>query len=457
MPLRRHQQVGLCVAAVLLTAFAVLVTQTLVLGVGRGAADIGQVPDLRGSTDKQIASLQAWLRQYEHDPSRQREVARATVDLGSAYLQKARESGDPAYYPRAEAAFQQALAADPNDFRALAGLGALALSRHQFQQALSFGEQARAIAPESVAVLGVVADAQTELGQYDAAAATIQQMVDLRPDLASYARVSYARELHGYLPEAIEAMRRAAEAGPPGQEGTAWTRVQLGNLYFNTGNLTAAQEAYQQALHEVPDYLHALAGLARVEGARGHYQAAIELYRKATAAIPIPEYIIALGDVYQATEAHEQAEQQYALVDTIERLYAANGVDLDLEIALFDLDHDRRLPQALEQARMQAQRRPSIKAQDVLAWALYKNGDCQAAQQAMSQALRLGTKDALLFFHAGLIADCLGQRDQARSYLEQTLQLNPAFSPLYASRARETLARLGGSSAATNRSLGGAS
>jgi tetratricopeptide (TPR) repeat protein len=302
----------------------------------------------------------------------------------------------------------------------------------------------------------VIADAQTELGQYDAAVATIQKLVDLRPDLGSYSRVSYARELHGHLPEAIDAMKRAAEAGSPRQESTAWTRVQLGNLYFTTGDLTAAQVEYQRALAEVPGYLHALAGLGRVEAARGHYGPASELYKQATARQPLPEYVIALGDVYRAAGQAQEAERQYQLVGAMQRLFAANGVDLDLEIALFNLDHDRELERSLAQVRAQAGRRPSIKVQDALAWALYKNGECRPAQVAMAQALRLGTRDPLMLFHAAIIADCLGQREQARSYLEQVAALNPNFSLLYADRAREALARLGGGPTAASAARGAA-
>src|SRR5205085_2357239 len=145
---------------------------------------------------------------------------------------------------------------------------------------------------------GVVGVAQIELGKYDEAVSTFQKMVDLRPDLSSYSRVSYARELYGDVPGAIEAMQQAVSAGSPAAENTAWTRVQLGNLYFNSKQLDKAEAEYNNALHGYPDYLHALAGLAQVRAAQGNLDDAIRLYKQALAIVPLPQYLTALGDIY---------------------------------------------------------------------------------------------------------------------------------------------------------------
>ncbi len=443
MPLTGRQRLVITLGAVALATVVVVGAQraTEWLSPTASASSAEVAPDLRSSTDKQVAALQQYLAGQPNDAAR-------TVQLGDAYLQKARESGDPAYYPRAEAAFTRALELDPNSFQAMVGMGSLAMSRHQFEDGLAWGKKAHAIAPKSSAVLGLLADALTDMGQYDVAVETVQAMVDLRPDQASYARVSYARELHGYLPEAIESMQQAVQAGAPHTEATAWTRVQLGHLYFNSGDLTLAQTEYQRALQEAPDYLHALAGLARVEAARGHYEPSIELYRKATATVPLAEYVIALGDVYLAAGRPEQAEEQYRLVEVIQTLNVANGVNMDLELAMFNLDRDRDLARTLAQVQPIAQRQPSVKALDTLAWALYKNGDCQGAQKALDRALSVGTRDSLLLFHAGLAAECLGDTEVARAHLEQAMRQNPHFSLRYAETARQTLARLYASGAA---------
>ena len=182
--------------------------------------------------DARIRSLQDALREGD-----ERVKGTAATMLGHAYLQKARETGDPGFYPKAETLFQQALDADGDDVDALVGLGTLALARHQFAEALDWGEQARDGNPYHAPAYGVIGDAQIELGRYDDAVATVQAMVDLRPDLGSYSRVSYLRELMGDREGAIVAMEQAAVAGSGYAENVAWVHVQLGNLRFDGGVL----------------------------------------------------------------------------------------------------------------------------------------------------------------------------------------------------------------------------
>jgi len=217
-------------------------------------------------------------------------------------------------------------------------------------------------------------------------------------------------------------------------------RVQLGNLYFNRGDLAAAEHTYQQAVTQLPNDVHALAGLARVHAARGEYATAIQLYTDVTQRMPLPEYVIALGDVYAKQGDHQQAQHHYDLVTAIDTLSAANGVNTDLETALFFADHDIDLETSLGKARAAYAARPSIHAADVLAWTLYKTGSYTEAQQYATKALALGTRDPLTLFHAGMIAHALGQNEQARAYLQEALDRNPHFSLLHAERAAVTLA-----------------
>ena len=326
----------------------------------------------------------------------------------------------------------------------MVGLGTLALARHQFAEALDWGEQARALNPHHAAVYGVIGDAQIELGRYDDAVETVQAMVDLRPDLGSYSRVSYLRELMGDRDGAVAAMEQAATAGSGYAENVAWVHVQLGNLYFDGGDIDNAGHDYAAALAAVPGYAPALAGQARVAAARGDLDTAAALYDRAVRAIPLPEFVIGYGDVLSAAGRQDEANAQYALVAAIQQLYAANGVDTDLELALFTADHGRAedLPQAVQQARAQVNVRPSIVAWDVLAWTLYRSGDLDGAAEASKEALRLGTQNALMRFHAGMIAAARGETAQAIAFLESALELNPHFSVRFAPEARATLERL---------------
>ena len=387
------------------------------------------------STDKQIQSLQEQLRVYPND-------WQSFSQLGLVYLQKARETGDPTYYQKTEEALDHALSFQPDDYASISAKGALALARHDFSSALEWGEKARQINSSRTYAYGVIADAQIELGRYEEAISTLQTMVDLRPDMSSYSRISYTRELHGDIDGALEMMQRAVDSGTPNAESTAWVRTQLATLFFNTGDLHQAEVEYQRTLQDRPNYVYALAGLGRVRAAQGKMDEAIELLNQAVAIMPLPEFVITLGDLYQASDQQQAAERQYQLVATIEKLYRANGVDMDMEIALFHADHDQNLAETLALARKAYAKRPSIHGADALAWALYKTGDYEEAQTYSAEALKLGTKDPLKLFHAGMIALHLGEKSQARVYLEAALKCNPHFSIVYAEEASETLATL---------------
>ncbi len=431
--------------AVLAAALAVLVAV-----IARSAGPTGpQLPSdgetartVRGlgrrlTTDTTIETLQSYLSK---GPPR----ADLLAALGQAYLQKARESGNPAYYPKAEQVLRRALELAPEQAEALTGMGALALARHQFSEALDWGQRAVRANPHRAAGYGVVADALIELGRYEEAVAVVQAMVDTRPDQASYARVSYLRELYGDVEGAIEAMRRAVSAGAPTGEGTAYVQVQLGTLLFNVGRSDEAEREIQIALQRVPDYGRALAGLALVRAAQGDDAAAIALLAKAVETMPLPEYVITLGDLYTRVGRTEEAQRQYDLARALARLQQANGADLDVELALFEADHGIVDDGAVARVRAAYARRPSIHAADALAWTLYRAGRPAEAEPYAREALHLGTKDPLKLYHAAMIARALGQNAQARAWLAQALALNPHFSVLHAAEAQQALVALGG-------------
>jgi tetratricopeptide (TPR) repeat protein len=403
-----------------------IATQQLQAAAGRRPVD---------KTDQVIWDYQERVRQSPDD-------VQSYAVLGAAYVQKARDTGDPAYYGKAEAVFGQARRRDPENIEALIGAGTLANARHQFREALRIGEQARAINPTVPRIYGVIADAQIELGMYDEAIVTLQTMIDLRPDLSSYSRIAYARELHGDLQGAIEAMQQAVTAGGPATENSAWVRVQLGNLYFTQGDLARAEQEYQRTLVVLPDYVYAQAGIGRVRAAQGKLDEAIGFYQSAIGRMPLPEFVIALGEIQQAAGRDAEAARQYELVRAMQQLFNANGVDTDLELALFDADHGHDPAGTVALARAAYARRPSVKAADTLAWALFKAGQADEARRYADEALRLGTHDPLMLYHAGAIAEAQGDSAAARDFLTRALERNPDFSPLYAPQARQALASL---------------
>jgi tetratricopeptide (TPR) repeat protein len=384
---------------------------------------------LNASTASLVADLQSRLRANPKDEH-------SYTPLGLAYQQRARETGDPSWYSRSEGVLRRALAPDSKDYLAVGALGSLALSRHRFHDALALGEQARELNPYSARAFGVIGDANVELGRYAVAFKAFDRMNALRPSLSSYARVSYGRELIGHTAAAIRAMKLAVDAASGAAEPTAWTHVQLGKLYFGHGRIPEAEREYRFALRIFPGYAYGLDALAQAVAARGDYRSAIALERGAVDAIPLPQYVAALGDLYQATGRPVLAHRQYALIGAIERLLHTNGVKTDLEIALFQVDHGIALPHALARARVARADRPSIDGDDVLAWALARNGRCAEALPHSRAALRLGTQDALKFFHRGMIERCLGHAAEARTWLRRALALNAHFSLLWSAVAQ---------------------
>jgi tetratricopeptide (TPR) repeat protein len=369
---------------------------------------------------------------------------RAWASLGLAYLQQNRVTADPSFYLKAEDALARSLELNEADnFQGMLGMGALALARHDFAAGLEWGRRARDINPYNAQVRAVIGDALVELGRYEAAGRAFQTMIDLRPDLSSYARVSYFRELHGDVSGAIEAMASAVDTGGSGED-SAWAAYQLGELYFTTGRVAEAKREFTKGAWLAPDYFLPKVGLAKVAAARGHYRFATRLLSGVVERYPAPEYVILLGDVYQHAGRPAEAAAQYDLVRTIDKLYTASGVNTDLETALFDADHGVNLDDAVRRARAEYRHRRSIHVADALAWTLYAKGRYGRAKHFSRVSLRLGTRDARLLFHAGMIDFRLGRDAGARRHLSSALSVNPNFSFVHARVARRTLTHLGG-------------
>jgi tetratricopeptide (TPR) repeat protein len=427
---------------VLVAVAASAAAATMLGGAFRGSSSPGAlaaVPGTRllepgaGSTDTAalVAGLQQRLQASPHD-------AQGWALLGLAYQQRARETGDPTWYPRSERALRRAVRLAPENPAAVGGLGSLALARHRFREALALGRRALRLSPASARAYGVIGDARLELGHYEEAFGAFDTMARLKPSVGAYARVSYARELLGRPGGAIAAMRLPLEAAADQPEATAWTRVQLGKLYWAVGRVDTAAREYRAALAAFPGYPYAFAGLAQTEAARGRLGPAIALERRAVGAIPLPQFVSELGDLYAAAGRQAEARRQYALVRVIERLLIANGVRTDLEMALFEADHRFRPGQVVALARRARAARPSIDGDDTLAWALARTGRCAEALPWSQRALRLGTRDALKLFHRGMIERCLGRTDDGDAYLRRA-RAQPALLDALGAVARRAL------------------
>lgn len=436
----------LLVAVFLLVSVALVARPYIGSSDGNSAETAGAVipvvPQQPGD-DASIRKLQDLLKKHPDDFA-------AHINLANAYLQKARESGDPRLYTQVDELLAQAAKIEPENPELFATQAVIALARHDFAGGLVLGQKALALDPERSRFFGVVADAQIQLGQYPEAVNSLQEMVNRRPDFASYSRIAYARELHGDPEGAVEMMTAAIEANSSVPENIAWAHVQVGNLFFAMGNPGEATKAYTRALQVTPDYAPALAGEARLAAAARDFATAAALYTKAFERLPSAAYAIDLGDVYSAQGDAAKADQQYALVRAIDALYADNGTNTDLELAAFFADRGDAA-EAVRRARAAYESQPNVYAADTLGWALYRSGDVAGAQKYSAEALKLGTRDATMLYHAGVIAREAGKPTEAQEYLRQALATNKDFSILHSADAQKAFQDLGNLAASAAR------
>jgi tetratricopeptide (TPR) repeat protein len=379
-----------------------------------------------------VAALEVQVRAEPRD-------ARLLTQLGFAYQLRWRETSDPSFLPRSEAALRRAVRFGVEDADATLGIGSLALIQHEFRTALRYGRRAQKLLPGSSRPFGVIGDALVELGRYDDAFAAFERMVTLRPSLASYARVAYARELVGDREGAVAAMRLALDSAAGQPEPTAWARVELAKLQLGLGHARAARSHARIALRVLPGYPSARIELARIDAAAGRLDAAIAGARRAADAIPTTQSVALLADLLERAGRTAEARRQRDTVAVIDRLLEANGVQVDLETAIARADELVRPQETVELARRARAARPSIYGDDALAWALARAGRCAEAVPLAKRALRLGTEDGLLWFHLGYVEGCAGNVAARREAYARALVLHPEFSVRWAPIARAAL------------------
>jgi tetratricopeptide (TPR) repeat protein len=397
-------------------------------------------------TDKQIQAFQDRVKKSPGDYA-------GYDGLGSAFFQKARETGDITYYDLAEQTLKHALASAPQDFRSADPLVHMALvymGEHRFSDALAYAQKAIGTGAGNLAAFAIEGDAYTDMGDYDEATTAygvVQSLgrTVLSPLALSYmsdSRMAYLSYLHGDSAGSIQLMKSAIEAALQTnvpRENMAWLYFELGERYFQAGDLQNADLSYQSGIRADPNHYRCLAGLAKVRAAQGKMEEAIELYQRSIAIIPFPVYVTELGDVYKKAGRTNEARQQYDLVEYIGHLSKLNQVLANRELALFYADQGIKLPVALELARKELEVRHDIYTWDAVAWALYKNGQFLESAEAINKALRLHTYDPLLLFHAGMIYHSLSKDSDAEDFLSRALKTNPQFHIFYAEVARRTL------------------
>jgi tetratricopeptide (TPR) repeat protein len=362
--------------------------------------------------------------------------AKLHAQLGLAYLQKARNEADPSLLPRADQALKRSLELQRDDnLEAFVGMASLANARHDFSHSVKWSRRAIETNPYNASAYGLLGDAFFELGRVGAADGAYQKMVEVRPDVASYVRASYALQYHGRVRAAIDAMRLALQAAGPSGETAAWVRHQMGDIYATMRDNDEATRQNRIGISIAPGYVPPTVGLAESYIAKGRLEAAVEIMETAADELPSVEYMITLGDLYHATGRTVDAERQYREISAKLKEYRSNGVLPDADFIVFYADHGLRPAAAVREASAIYRDRRTAKTADALAWMLHSVGHDRQAWRYAREAIRSPNSDSSMLFHAGMIASSRGD-DRAIRLMRRALKLDPTFSVLQAPIAR---------------------
>ncbi len=392
-------------------------------------------------TEKNAADLRTALKKNPDD-------AKSKLAMAALFIQEARVTGNHTYYDMAALKYvDEVLVKEPANFLGLIFKSIISLSQHHFAEGLAFAGQAQKVNPNNAYVYGLLIDGNVEMGKYDAAVENSDKMVSIRPDTKSYSRISYLREIHGDYPGAIEAMKMAIDAGPPGEEATEWCRIQLGALLENTGDLKEAEMQYTVALERRPGYGHAFAGLGHVAMGNADYEKAITHYKQADLVMSDYAWKEQLAHLYLLTGKKAEADKTMdAIIDELTKA-AAEGeesinhhADKELaEVYLMKGDYKKALNHALAEYN----RRPdNIDVAGTTAWVYHKLGDDANAGKFLATALKTGTKNPTLLCRAGQIFLKAGNKEAAKKMFTTALEKNPNIEPQLKAESQKMAATL---------------
>lgn len=377
------------------------------------------------------AAIQKLLADIRSNPNN----LKSKLQLAFAYISESRVTGNHAYYDKAALQLiEDILDERPDDYEALCAKSTVLLSQHHFADALTIGQMVVKENSSSAFGYGILTDANVELGNYDEAIKCADKMVSLRPDIRSYSRVSYLREIYGDYDGAIDAMKMAIDAGVPGAEQTEWARVYTGHLYELTGKYPEAQNQYQQSLYHRPQYAFALAGMGRIEKSKRNFKEALNYFNQAKFSVTDYSFNDECADVYRAMLKPIEADNE--LKQAIEMLSAGNGKESeaahghysDRELALLYLK-SYRYDLALQHAMTEYNRRPNnIDVNQTLAWVHYRRGEYADANKNIDVAMKTKSKNPILLFQAGLIKAKSGNMAEGNKLIQQSLAINRYIS-----------------------------
>ena len=410
-----------------------LIVSSSLIGCNRSKPASGAAPD---SVDYAVGAA-AIIPELEQRVAQNPTDFVALNKLCGYYLQRQRETGDDKYIALAGQAAQASLRVIPAERNkgALAALAEVELTSHQFAAAREHAERLLKLEPGKTYPQYILFDALIELGEYKLAEEVLQLIKNAnQQNVGTESRLAKFDQLHGNLASAKDhisnALALSLQQVPRPRESVAWCQWQLGELSFASGDYRGAEERYKESLTTFPDYYRALASMARVRAAMDDLTGAISYCEKAIGIVAEPALLSLLGDLYKLAGRDAEATRQYENSEKVSLQEAAQGRLHKRELALFYADHDIKVTEGLRLAYEDYKNRSDIYGSDTLAWAALKANKIGDAREAIKDALRLGTQDAKLFYHAAKIMRAAGDEAAARDYFNRAARLNAHFDPL---------------------------
>jgi tetratricopeptide (TPR) repeat protein len=345
----------------------------------------------------------------------------AAVQLADALMRAARVKDDPSLAVEAENVLRATLQHSSSDYLAARMLSVAYLSQHRFVEALTEAKAAQKLRPRDAWNYAIAGDALLELGRYEEAFDSFDQVMENRPDAGAYARVAYARELQGDLDGALRLMQMSSEATSRQDiEGLAWTHAQIGNLYLQQGRLDDAEREFNHADFIFTSHPYAMNGRVRLLIARHRYADALDMSRRVPTS---PESLAMQGDLLTRLGHLDDAEKLYREAEQVEREGWKQEQPQPGALARFLAERGRNIPEAIALAERAAAERQDVATMDALAWSYFRGGRVADAATAIQRATRLGTVDPRIRCHASAIA--LSQRAAVAAEAMSCDLLNP--------------------------------
>jgi tetratricopeptide (TPR) repeat protein len=398
-----------------------------------------------GAGELELARVRAdvdfWASRLEGEPA---DVV-AAVKLAESEVAVARLTGDVTAYLRAGDAADAAIRSQPGYLPALGMRASVLVALHRFGEARDLAQRIVVQSPGDATALGVLGDSSLELGDLDGAARAYAELEAIAGGSAALVRAGRLAFVLGDTAAAVAHTRSSVDAAlDEGLEGDtlAFYQVTLGETLLATGDAGGARDAYVAALESRPDLPAALVGLARLDAFDGDLDAAIAGLDGAIAAIPLPETLARRADLLALRGGPgdaELADADRATVEAVAGLAGDAASVYDRGLALYLSDRRLDPERAVRLAEAEAAVRRDVYGYDALAWALFNAGRPAEAAAPMASALAAGTRDARLWYHAGLIAAANGDAETARGLLRDALALGLALDQVARARAEAAL------------------